>query len=40
MDSAVPSVKRGDDFLRKCLRNLEMAAAGFELKRVVTSGST
>lgn len=36
MDSAVLSFKRGDDFLRKCPRNPEMAAAGFELKRVVT----
>lgn len=35
---AVPSVRRDDGFLRKCLRSLERPAAGFELKRVVTSG--
>lgn len=40
MDSAVPLIRRDGDFLRKCLRTLEGAAAGFELKRVVTSGAS
>lgn len=35
MDSAVPSVRRDGDFLGECLRSLERAAAGFELKSVV-----
>ena len=40
MDSAVPSIRRDGDFLMKCLRSLERAAARFELKRVVTSGAS
>jgi len=40
VDSAVPSVRRDGDFLRKCLRTLERAAAGFELKSVVTLGAS
>lgn len=39
VDFAVPLVRRDGVFLRKCLRSLERAAAGFELKRVVTSGA-
>lgn len=35
-----PQVRRDGDFLRKCLRTLERAAAGFKLKKVVASGAS